>query len=188
MWENITSSRGLLLKVTPICCFATFLARADPRGSCTIPSVMGNRFQLISHASHVQVTLFFSTSDLVNNLLGSRATVGHSSSLFSQRKSHRNCFRFTLFLSAFPTVFFKTDGWFDDLFSSIKLKTVSFKTTHWIPSNIYQYFFLFFVFFYFYVDLFVLLNCFQFFLLQPIYFSLTLVTRDFISFKFILFS
>ena len=28
---------------------------------------------------------FFSTSALVNNLLGSRATVGHSSSLFSQR-------------------------------------------------------------------------------------------------------
>ena len=74
------------------------------------------------------------------------ATVGHSSSLFSQRKSHRNCFRFTLFLSAFPTVFFKTDGWFDDLFSSIKLKTVSFKTTHWKPSNIYQYFFLFCLF------------------------------------------
>ena len=45
---------------------------------------------------------------LVNNLLGSRATVGHSKSLLSQRKLHRNCFRFSLFLSTFPTVFFIT--------------------------------------------------------------------------------
>ena len=107
-WENSTSSRAPLLKVTPICCFATFLARADPRGSCTIPSVVGKRLQLITHTSLVQVTLFFSTSALVNNLVGSRATVGHSSSLLSQRKSHRNCFWFSLFLSAFQTVFFKT--------------------------------------------------------------------------------
>ena len=57
LWENITPSWALLLKVTPICCFATFLARADPRGSCTIPSVMGRRLQLISHPSIVQ-TLF----------------------------------------------------------------------------------------------------------------------------------
>ena len=105
LWGNNTSSRALLLTVTPICCFATFLARADPRGSCTIPSVVGKRLQLISHASLVQVALFFSTSALVNNLLGSRATVGHSISLLSQRKWHRKCFRFSLFLSAFPTVF-----------------------------------------------------------------------------------
>ena len=32
LWENDTSSRALLLTETPICCFATFLARADPRG------------------------------------------------------------------------------------------------------------------------------------------------------------
>ncbi len=58
LWENITSSQTLLLKVTHICCFSTFLARADPRGSCTIPSVVGKRIQLISHASIVQKTLF----------------------------------------------------------------------------------------------------------------------------------
>ena len=150
-WENITSSRALLWKVTPICCFATFFARADPRGSCTIPSVMGKRFQLISHASLVQITLFFSTFALVNNLFGSRSTVVHSSSLFSQRKSHRNCLRFSLFLSEFPTVFFKTDGWLDDLFSSIKLQTFFFKTNRSIPSNTYLSFsrlrlFIFFIF------------------------------------------
>ena len=32
LWGNNTSSRALLLTVTPICCFATSLARADPRG------------------------------------------------------------------------------------------------------------------------------------------------------------
>ena len=63
---------------------------------------------MISYASLVQVTLVFSTSTLVNKLLGSRTPVGHSSSLLSQRKSHRNCFRFSLFLSTFPTVFFIT--------------------------------------------------------------------------------
>ena len=110
----------LLLKVTPICCFTTFLARADPRGSCTIPSVVGKRIQLISHALLVQEKHFLSTSALVSNLLGSRATVGHPSSSLGQCKSHRNWFRFSLFLSAFPTVFFKT--------------------TRSIPSNIYQSF------------------------------------------------
>ena len=44
LWENITPSLALLLKLTPICCFAIFLAlarsRADPRGSRTIPSVV----------------------------------------------------------------------------------------------------------------------------------------------------
>ena len=48
---------------------------------------------------------FFSTSAPGNNLLSSRATVGQSIFLLSQRKWHRNCFRFSLFLSAFPTVF-----------------------------------------------------------------------------------
>ena len=106
LWENITISDSNV--ITPVCCFATFLARADPRGSCTIPSVVGKRLQLITHTSLVQVTLFSSTSALVNNLVGSRATVGHSSSLLSQRKSRRICFWFSLFLSAFQTVFFKT--------------------------------------------------------------------------------
>ena len=109
------------------------------------------------------------------------ATVGHSSSLFSQRKSHRNCFRFTLFLSAFPTVFFKTDGWLDDLFSSIKLQFF-FKTTRSTPSNIYQYFLSFLSFSIFMWIFFVLLNCFRFFLHQPFYFPPTLVTRDFFRF------
>ena len=118
--EKITPSRALLLTVTPIRCFATFLARADPRGSCTIPSVVRKRLQLISQGSLVQVALFFSTSALVNNLLGSRATLGLSISLLSQRKWHRNCFRFPLIFSAFPTVFFNT--------------------TCSIPSNIYQSF------------------------------------------------
>ena len=155
--------------------FCHFPRSGWPRGSCTIPSVVGKRLQLISHASPVQVTLFFSTSALVNNLLGSRATVGHSSSLLSQRK-HRSCFRFSLFLSAFPTVFFKT--------------------TCSIPSNIYQFLQDFaIVFFYFYVDIFHLTyasffpyNCFQFFLHQPFYFSSTLVSRDLISSQFIFFS
>ncbi len=126
LWENITSSQTLLLKVTPICCFSTFLARADPRGSCTIPSVVGKRLQLISHAI-VQKTLFFSTSALVNNVLDSRATVGHSTSWLNQRKSRRP----SLFISKFSTVFFKT---------LCSINTVFFKTTLSIQSNIYQYF------------------------------------------------
>ena len=44
LWENITPSLALLLKLTPICCFAIFLAlarsRADPRGSRTITLVV----------------------------------------------------------------------------------------------------------------------------------------------------
>ena len=59
--EKISLHLGLYCLVTPICCLATFLARA--RGSCS--------------------------------LFGGRATVGHSSSSLSQRKSHRNCFRFS---------------------------------------------------------------------------------------------
>ena len=135
----------LLLKVTPICCFTTFLARADPRGSCTIPSVVGKRIQLISHALLVQEKHFLSTSALVSNLLGSRATVGHPSSSLGQCKSHRNWFRFSLFLSAFPTVFFKT--------------------TRSIPSNIYQSFsrLCIFIYFYFYVNFFRFVELFSIF-------------------------
>ena len=96
------------------------------------------RIQLISHASLAQITLFTSTSALVNKVLGSRATVGHSSYLLNQRKSHRP----SLFISAFSIVFFKTP-------CSIKLKTVFFKT-----SPFYCFFFKFLCTFC------VLLNCF----------------------------
>ena len=60
-----------------------------------------------SDGKTTSVNTIFSISALVNNLLGNRASEGHSSTLLSQRKSHRNCFRFSLLLSAFPTVFFK---------------------------------------------------------------------------------
>ena len=42
--------------------------------------MVGKRIQLISHASLAQITLFFTTSALVNKVLGSRAIVGHSRS------------------------------------------------------------------------------------------------------------
>ena len=129
--------------------FATLLARTDPHGSCTIPSVVGKRLYLISHALLVQVKLCFSTSALVNNLIGSRATVGHSSSLLSQHKSHRNCLRFSLFLSAFPTVFFNTPSSvpsnyiqsFSRLFVQFHRVSVFFKTSPFYFFNFYGYIF-----------------------------------------------
>ena len=153
--------------------------------------MVGKRLKLISHALLVQVKLFFSTSALVNNLIGSRATVGHSSSLLSQHKSHRNCLRFSLFLSAFSNSLFQHSQ-----LSSIKLHTVFFKTIRSIPSCIciFQDFaFLFFQFLWGYFSSYLCpllpLELFSVFSTnQPFYFSSTLVSRDLISSQFIFFS
>ena len=113
---------------------------------------------------------------LVNNLLGSRATVGHSKSLLSQRKLHRNCFRFSLFLSAFPTVFSRLPVQFYRIYISF------YKTFLFIV------FILMWTFFILLMPPFSIRIFLQIFLHQPFHFSSTLVSRDFISSQFIFFS
>ena len=90
---------------------------------------------------------FFSTSALVNNVLYSRATVGHSSSWLNQRKSHRP----SLFISEFSTVFFKT-------LCSIKLQSFSRLPFQFNPISISL--FQDFVFYCFFI--FTLIICFSF--------------------------
>ena len=73
-------------------------------------------------------TFFSSTSALVNKVLGSRATVGHSSSLLNQRKSHRPSLLISAFSSLFQDSLFHqiTNSLFQDYpFNSIQYQPFS---------------------------------------------------------------